>query len=86
EMCSCVYVSGLSLEQCLDHANLPMSRSQLNTLVSTQDQSDEKSIRVRAHIAGEVLSLLQAGTRYGRFKGEGIGCRLEFPEQENESP
>jgi CubicO group peptidase (beta-lactamase class C family) len=79
EMCSCVYVSGLTLNQCLDHANLPMSRSQLNALVSIKEFDEQKSIGASPRILGELVSVLRARTRYGTYMGEEIGCKLRFP-------
>jgi len=76
EMCSCTYVSGLTLNQCLQHANLPFSLSQLHLLISIQQQESEQSLRSTPTPVGEMLGLLKAHRKTAKYFGEGVGCRL----------
>jgi hypothetical protein len=79
EMCSCVYVSGLTLDQCLDHASLPMSRSQLNSFLKIKQYSEQDKVKAKPKILGQIIALFGASSRSAIYNGESLGCRLQFP-------
>lgn len=82
EFCSCVYVSGLTMDQCKEHSNLPISGFQLWAVSTTMNRSEVKMVKTRPTVVSGLLTGFKHEVRYGQYLGDGLGCRLAFSGQE----
>ena len=70
EMCSCRYVSGLTLEQCKEKSNLP---SQLFMIIGIDDYVDQKTIVATPKIVNQLRVEARFNSNNPRK-----GCRITF--------
>lgn len=75
ELCTCRFVTGLTMKQCLGRSNLPMPGWQLRTLLFI-NETREREVHVFPTPAGVALGLLHIESRTARDFGPQEGCRL----------
>lgn len=75
EVCTCHFVTGLEVRQCLERANLPISQTQLKILLSMVVVNGH-DVKVSPTPVGLLLGALRGPPKQARYFGEGEGCRL----------